>query len=86
MAKTPKTAPELERYILMDMRNCASCNSVSAITVSQVKDRPDTNWGVSHINVPGGVVPPVCQDICEAAVERLRVSYDLVTEIEPEEI
>jgi hypothetical protein len=36
--------------------------------------------------VPGGVVPRVCQDICAAAVEKLRVQYDLVTEIEAGEL
>ena len=35
---------------------------------------------------PGGVVPAVCIDICEAAVERLRERYELVTEIEPEDL
>ena len=86
MSKTPKTAPELERYILMELRNCASCSAVRAVTVSEAKDRTDTNWEVSHINVAGGVVPQVCADICEDAVERLRERYDLVTEIEPEEL
>ena len=86
MTKTPKTAPELERSIMMDLRNCAACASVNAVTVSEVRDRPDTNWGMSHINVPGGVVPHACLEICETAVERLRTRHELVTEIEPEEI
>jgi hypothetical protein len=86
MSKTPKTAPELERYILTELRNCASCSSVTAVTVSPMSGRPDTNWDVSHINAAGGTVPRVCNEICETAVERLRAQYELVTEIEPEEL
>ena len=86
MTRTPKTAPELERYILMELRTCASCTSISAVTVGELKDRPDTNWDVTHLNVPGGIVPAVCKDMCDAAVARLRERYDLVTEIEPEEL
>jgi len=85
MAKTLKTAPELERHVLNELRRCAACNAVSAVTVAAV-ERPDSNWEVSHINAVGGVVPQVCADICGAAVARLRGLYDLVVEIEPEEI
>jgi hypothetical protein len=83
--KTLKTAPELERYVLNELRNCSACNSISAVTVSETA-RPDSNWEVSHINAAGGAVPRVCTEICEDAVTRLRQSYDLVIEIEPEEI
>jgi hypothetical protein len=86
MARQLKTAPELERYILTELRNCASCNAVAAVTVGAVENRSDTNWEVTHIHVPGGVVPKVCQDICSNAVEKFRAQYDLVLEIEPEEI
>ena len=83
--KTLKTAPELERYVLNELRNCAACNSISAVTVTETA-RPDSNWKVSHINAIGGAVPPVCAGICEDAVARLRALYDLVIEIEPEEL
>ena len=85
MAKLLKTAPELERAILNELRTCAACNSVSAVTVAETTG-PESNWEVSHINAIGGAVPRVCLDLCEAAVMRLRERYDLVTEIEPEEI
>ena len=85
MSKTLKTAPELERYILNELRNCAACNSISAVTVS-LAQRPDANWEVSHINAAGGAVPRVCAELCEDAVARLRARYDLVIEIEPEEL
>src|SRR5262245_47318232 len=49
MTKTLKTAPELERYILNELRSCSACNSISAVTVSETT-RPDSNWQVSHIN------------------------------------
>jgi hypothetical protein len=83
--KTLKTAPELERYVLNELRNCAACNSISAVTVTETA-RADANWEVSHINAIGGVVPGVCAGICEDAVARLRERYDLVVEIEPEEL
>ena len=85
MAKFLKTAPELERAILNELRNCAACNSISAVTVSETTG-PESNWTVSHINAIGGAVPRACLEICEAAVARLRERYDLVTEIGPEEI
>jgi hypothetical protein len=85
MSKTLKTAPELERYILNELRTCAACNSISAVTVV-LAARPDSNWEVSHINAVGGVVPRTCADICDDTVTRLRERYDLVTEIEPEEL
>ena len=86
MARQLKTAPELERYIMMELRNCAGCNAVAAVTVAAVENRSDTNWEVTHIQVPGGMVPKVCQEICAGAVEKFRAQYDLVLEIEPEEI
>jgi hypothetical protein len=85
MSKELKTAPELERYILNALRNCAACNAISAVTVSLV-DRPDANWEVSHINVAGGIVPSVCASLCEDVAARLRQQFDLVVEIEPEEL
>lgn len=86
MAKQLKTAPELERYIMLELRSCAACNAVAAVTVAVVENRADTNWEVTHLHVPGGAVPQVCQDICAGAVEKFRAQYDLVLEIEPEEI
>jgi hypothetical protein len=85
MTKTLKTAPELERYILNELRTCSACNAVSAVTVSETT-RPDSNWEVSHINVAGGVVPAVCAALCEDIAGRLRERFDLVIEIEPEEL
>ena len=85
MSKTLKTAPELERYILNELRNCAACNSISAVTVTAT-DGADCNWEVSHVNAPGGAIPRVCREICADAVEKLRAQYDLVMEIEPEEL
>lgn len=83
--KTLKTAPELERHVLNELRSCSACNSISAVTVTDTT-RPDSNWEVSHINAAGGAVPAVCTQICEDTVARLRERYDLVIEIEPEEI
>lgn len=85
MTKTLKTAPELERYILNELRNCAVCNCITAVTVGETA-RADSNWEVLHLNAMGGVVPRACTDLCEDAVARLRARYDLVIEIEPEEL
>src|SRR4051812_13128212 len=64
MARTLKTAPELERYILNELRNCAACKSVTAVTVA-LAGRPDSNWEVAHLNALGGTVPNVCVEICD---------------------
>jgi hypothetical protein len=85
MTKTLKTAPELERYILNELRNCSACTSISAVTVTETA-RSDSNWEVSHINVAGGVVPAACLQLCDDAVTRFRALYDLVIAIEPEEL
>jgi hypothetical protein len=86
MIRTLKSAPELERYILNALSQCAACNSISAVTVSAVGDRSSANWDVTHIHAPGGVIPQACTDICAATVEQLRESFDLVTEIESDEL
>jgi len=87
MAKILRTAPELERLILNELMKAAVCDSVLAVTVTPLAGRSDTNWEVSHINVPGGgVVPRVCRDICAAAVEELRGRYDLLLDIEVSEL
>jgi hypothetical protein len=87
MAKIVRTAPELERLILNELATAAICTCVTAVTIAPVANRPDTNWELTHINVPGGgAVPRVCVDICAAAVERLRAEYDLLLEIEASEL
>lgn len=85
MTKTLKTAPELERHILNELRNCAACNAISAVTVT-LAERSDSNWEISHVNVAGGGVPSVCAAICEDTAARLRQQFDLVVEIEPEDL
>jgi hypothetical protein len=86
-AKILRTAPEIERLILNEMSKAAICDGVSAVTVSPIAGRADTNWEVLHISVPGsGNVPQVCIDICAAAVDDLRRRYDLLLEIEAGEL
>jgi hypothetical protein len=85
--KILRTAPEIERLILNAMAKAAICDAVSAVTVTPLDGRADTNWEVSHISVPGaGQVPQVCLDICAGAVEQLRQDYDLLLEIEGGEL
>jgi len=87
MAKRLKTAPELEQLILVELGKAAICAGVSAVTVTPVENNPDTNWECSHIAVPGGgTVPQVCIDIAAAAVETLRREFDLLLEIEADEL
>jgi hypothetical protein len=84
--KTLKTAPELERYILLELRKCGACASVGAVTVSPRGDRPNADWDISHIYIPGGIVPSVCAEICAGAAQALRQKYDLLTDIEADEL
>jgi hypothetical protein len=81
-AKRLKTAPELERLILLEMHRHAVCAGVPAVTVREAFGRVDTNWEVAHINALGGAVPAPCQSICMAAVARLQQEYDLLPEFE----
>jgi hypothetical protein len=82
MAKRLKTAPELERLILLEMRRHAVCAGVAAVTVRETFDRAGTNWAVDHVNAPGGAVPAPCQSICLATVARLQQEYELLPEFE----
>jgi hypothetical protein len=86
MEKILKTAPELEQLILVEMGRAAICTSVCAVTVTPIEGNPDTNWECSHINVPGGAVPQVCVDLCAETVAALRDRYDLLLDIEADEL
>lgn len=87
MAKIVRTAPELERLVLNELASAAICTSVAAVTVTPLADHSDTNWEVSHINVPGGgMAPRVCIELCFVAVGKLRQDYDLLLEIETSEL
>jgi hypothetical protein len=81
-AKRLKTAPELERLILLEMHRHAVCAGVAAVTVREATGLAETNWEVAHINALGGAVPPPCQSICTAAVARLQQEYELLPEFE----
>jgi hypothetical protein len=81
-AKRLKTAPELERLILLEMHRHAVCAGVAAVTVREASDRAETNWAVAHINAPGGTLPAPCQSLCMAAIARLQQEYELLPEFE----
>jgi len=82
MAKRLKTAPELERLILLEVHRHAVCAGVAAVTVRETSDRAGTNWEVAHINALGGAVPAPCQSLCMAAVATLQQQYELLPEFE----
>jgi hypothetical protein len=82
MAKQLKTAPELERLILLEMRRHAVCAGVAAVTVRETSDRAEANWAVAHVSALGGTVPAPCQSICAAAVAKLQQDYQLLPEFE----
>jgi len=84
MDKRLKTAPELERMIMVAMRRHAICAGVQALTVRATADK--TSWEVADIRVPGGAVPAACRDICDNAAAELRERYDLLSEdqLEPD--
>jgi hypothetical protein len=78
MDKRLKTAPELERMIMVEMRRHAICTGVQALTVRPTADR--ASWEVADIRVPGNIVPAACKEICETAAAELRERYDLLSE------
>jgi hypothetical protein len=82
MAKRLKTAPELERLILLEMRRHAVCAGVAAVTVRESSDRTGTNWTIAHVNALGGTVPAPCQSLCTTAVTQLQQEYELLPEFE----
>jgi hypothetical protein len=82
MAKRQKTAPELERLILLEMRRHAVCAGVAAVTVRESSGQAEANWALAHVNAPGGAVPSPCRSICTAAVAKLQREYDLMPEFE----
>jgi hypothetical protein len=80
MAKQLKTAPELERLILIEVRRHAICSGVAAVTVREVAGGAQANWEVAHLNAAGGAVPAPCQSLCMAAVTKLQQEYELLPE------
>jgi len=82
MAKRLKTAPELERLILLEMHRHSVCAGVAAVTVRESADRAGTNWTIAHINALGGAVPAPCQVMCMAALAKLQQEYELLPEFE----
>jgi hypothetical protein len=78
MDKRLKTAPELERMVMVEMRRHAICSAVQALTVRPTGDR--LSWEVADIRIPGNIVPAPCKDICDTATAELRERYDLLSE------
>jgi hypothetical protein len=81
MPKRLKTAPELERLVLLEMQRHAVCAGVAAVTVRESAETAGTNWEVAHINARGSVPAP-CPEVCQAAVEALRQEFELLPEFE----
>jgi hypothetical protein len=81
-AKRLKTAPELERLVLLEMHRHAVCAGIAAVTVREASGRAGTNWDIAHINARGGPVPAPCQNICMAAVAKLQQEYTLLPAFE----
>ena len=81
-AKRLKTAPELERLILLEMHRHAVCAGVAAVTVREASDQAGTNWAIAHINALGGAVPAPCQSLCAATAAKLQQEYELLPEFE----
>jgi len=81
-AKRLKTAPELERMILTEMRRHAVCAGIAAVTVRETSAQTGTNWEIGHINALGGRIPPPCQELCMTIVARLQQEFELLPEFE----
>jgi hypothetical protein len=82
MTKRLKTAPELERMLLIEMRRHAVCAGVAAVTVREASTVAGSNWEVAHINALGGQVPAPCHAICMATADKLREEFELLPEFE----
>ncbi|HLH94622.1 MAG TPA: hypothetical protein VKW08_05840 [Xanthobacteraceae bacterium] len=82
MQKRQKTAPELERLILVELQRHAVCAGVAAVTVREAVGQYGANWDVGHIQALGGVVPLTCQGICAATVAKLQQEFELLPEFE----
>ena len=82
MAKRQKTAPELERLILVELGRHAVCAGIVAVTVCEAPDANGTNWEIGHIQALGGVVPVACQSLCMDAAARLQQEFELLPEFE----
>jgi hypothetical protein len=79
--KIPKTAPELERLILMAIQRHAVCAGISAVTVREIEAGAapaGCNWDIADIYVPGGLVPAPCREACADAVAALQRDYELL--------
>jgi hypothetical protein len=74
MPKIIKSAAELTELIMAELHKHSQCKEVLRIRIT----RPVTkNWDVTIMRSPGRVCPPVCRNILEATVQRLRALYDL---------
>jgi hypothetical protein len=74
MPKMIKSAAELTELIMAELHKHSQCKDVLRIRIT----RPVTkNWDVTIMRSPGRVCPPVCRNILEATVQRLRALYDL---------
>ena len=82
MSKRLKTAPELERLILVELRRHAICAGLAAVTVREVTGVAQSNWEVVHLNALGGEVPAPCTGFGMATVAKLQQEYELLPEFE----
>jgi hypothetical protein len=82
MSKRLKTAPELERLILVELRRHAICAGLAEVTVREVTGVAQSNWEVVHLNALGGEVPAPCRSLCMATVANLQREYELLPEFE----
>lgn len=80
--KRLKTAPELERLVLVAMRHHAVCAGVTAVTVRETSCASGINWEVAHVNALGGELPAPCREVCATAVAALQEEFDLLPEFE----
>ena len=79
MARSLKTAPELERLILVEISRHAVCAAVTGVTVQQSNECDLANWKLADI-YGNGEVSPACRELCGAAIVELREQYDLLRE------
>lgn len=78
MAKTLKTADELETMILSELNAFPKCQGVSMVTIRPITpdSRSGANWKVTHVNYSTSLESECARPIRQI-VERLQDRFDL---------
>ena len=81
MAKTLKTASELENLVLTKLRNNPDCAVITGVVVAPL-DFPtsETNWDIAAVIRDGASGPPDADRALIAAKDNIRQHFDLLVD------